>query len=90
MANFKRSDLHYEKQYTWKRDEGDSSYKGTLDRIKVDRDEGYEVLYLANSILNDKATKNDLFKLEVMLREKMPQNIIMRDEMKDFIRKNWK
>jgi len=39
-------------QYTWSRDEGDSSYKGILDRIKVDKDEGYEVLYFIEKFMN--------------------------------------
>jgi hypothetical protein len=39
-------------KYTWSRDQGDAPYKGTLDRIKVDKDEGYEVVYFIEKFMN--------------------------------------
>ncbi|EGR0469028.1 hypothetical protein FG064_18845 [Vibrio cholerae] len=49
-----RSDLQTEKySYVWERDNGDGKYRGSLDRKKVDKDEGYEVLYLIQSFIND-------------------------------------
>ncbi len=38
--------------YTWTRDEGDSPYAGIKDRRQVDKDEGYEVLYFLEQLLN--------------------------------------
>jgi len=38
-----RSNLKY--NYTWKRDNGDGEYTGVQDRIRIDKDEGYEVIY---------------------------------------------
>lgn len=39
--------------YTWKRDNGDGTYIGKLDREKVDKDEGYEIAYFIEKILNN-------------------------------------
>lgn len=38
--------------YVWSRDDGDSSFKGHSDRIKVDKDEGYEVVYFITKFMN--------------------------------------
>lgn len=38
--------------YTWTRDEGDSPYAGIKDRREVDKDEGYEVLYFLEQLMN--------------------------------------
>lgn len=38
--------------YTWTRDEGDSPYAGIKDRRQVDKDEGYEVLYFLEKLMN--------------------------------------
>ena len=89
---FKESDLLFEDKYRWKRDSGDRRYIGKLDRIKLDRDEGYEVLDFANTYLYQNvrnASKKDLHKLEMMLREKLPSNVDMKDEIADFLLKNW-
>ncbi|WP_314340374.1 hypothetical protein [Acinetobacter guillouiae] len=39
-------------RYTWSRDQGDAPYKGTSDRVKVDKDEGYEVVYFIEKFMN--------------------------------------
>jgi hypothetical protein len=44
MAVITKSDLVY--KYTWSADQGDNPhYTGLLDRNKVDRDEGHEVVH---------------------------------------------
>lgn len=49
----KRSNLQTETYtYTWTRDEGDSPYAGFEDRRQVDKDEGYEVLYFLEQLMN--------------------------------------
>jgi len=49
----KRSDLQTDVyNYTWTRDEGDSPYAGVKDRQQVDKDEGYEVLYFLERLMN--------------------------------------
>jgi len=92
MANFKKADMLYENEYTWKRDGGDGPYIGVIDRIKLDRDEGYEVLDFANSYLNANvlfAKENDLHKLEKLIRHKLPSSAVMKSEIIDFLKKNW-
>lgn len=39
--------------YTWSRDKGDGEYVGELDGIKVDKDEGYEVIYFINKLIDE-------------------------------------
>lgn len=52
-VTLKRSDLQTEVYtYTWTRDGGDSPYAGIKDRREVDKDEGYEVLYFLEQLLN--------------------------------------
>ncbi|NVD08266.1 hypothetical protein FCU94_15470 [Vibrio sp. JPW-9-11-11] len=54
VVKLKKSDLQTEKyDYIWQRDAGDGTYTGSLDRKKVDKDEGYEVLYLLEAFIND-------------------------------------
>lgn len=82
----------YEDDYTWKRDKGDGPYNGKLDRDKLDRDEGYEVLDFANSYLEKNvffAQIDDLHKVERLIRNFLPSNIVMKDEIIDFLKKNW-
>lgn len=52
-VKLKQSNLQTETYtYTWTRDEGDSPYAGIQDRRQVDKDEGYEVLYFLEQLLN--------------------------------------
>lgn len=51
IMKFTRKDLYYD-NYSWSADGGDDAhYKGYLDRIKVDKTEGYEVVYFCNDFL---------------------------------------
>lgn len=52
----KQSDLKH--QYTWRRDDGDSPDTGAQDRRQVDKDEGYEVLYFLEQLLNKHGKKD--------------------------------
>lgn len=48
---FTKNDLYY-KDYSWKADGGDDAdYRAYLDRIKVDKTEGYEVVYFCNDFI---------------------------------------
>ncbi|KPW43321.1 hypothetical protein ALO95_200124 [Pseudomonas syringae pv. antirrhini] len=48
--------------YIWTRDDDDQPYAGLEDRRQVDKDEGYEVLYFLEKLLNkhDKKTLPDV------------------------------
>ncbi|WP_207430574.1 hypothetical protein [Sabulibacter ruber] len=93
MAFFTTSDLKL--KYSWNaRQEGDNpNYIGTLDRIKVDRHEGYEVLHFINQVASDSkwtsADKAAGWKLEKMLRD-APSQMTMRKDLLDWIIANWK
>jgi hypothetical protein len=92
MANFAKKDMLYENQYTWKRDGGDGPYIGKIDRDRLDRDEGYEVIDFANSYLTKNlifATVNDLHKLERLLKNILPPSVVMKNEIINFLEKNW-
>jgi len=87
-VKLKRSDLQTNKyKYTWKRDKGDGEYAGTQDRIRVDKDEGYEVLYFIQSLMNKHSLrlKSDVHRIEDALKEPELSDIIMREELDTLI-----
>ena len=70
-------------KYTWSRDEGDAPYKGALDRIKVDKDEGYEVVYFIEKLMNKYNLKhiNDVHAIEDALHLPELSRTIYRDDL---------
>ena len=77
-----RSYLQYD--YVWSRDNGDSSYTGTLDRVKVDKDEGYEVVYFIEDFLKEYDLPLDQHNVELiekLLHSPSLSNVQMRDEL---------
>lgn len=89
MANFLKTQMLYEDQYIWKRDGGDGPYIGKIDRDRLDRDEGYEVLYFANSSFPDNTPVGSLHRFEKLIKENLPSNIVMKTEIIKFLRENW-
>ena len=90
--SFTKKDLKHD-HYTWKVDNGDNpNYRGRLDRMKLDRQEGYEVLCFANAYAEKYLffpDKNDLHKIEDMLLYKVPTSMVMKDEIAEYINKYW-
>lgn len=92
MTDIKRSDLYY-KDYLWQAAPGDDPSKaGKIDRALLSRKEGYEVLhfikhYMQTHALSGKATAN---KIERMLREEVPSNLLSREHIQQWIEKHWK
>lgn len=85
MAVINKSDLQY--KYTWTTDKGDNpKYVGKLDRDKVDRDEGYEVLDFLNAVCNE---KNQALQAERLIKTKLPGTIQKRDEIVKWLNDNW-
>ena len=77
-----RSYLQY--KYTWKRDSGDSPYTGRLDRIKVDKDEGYEVVSFIEGFCkkyNIDLSEKNVQIIEEKLHLNELSNIQMRDDL---------
>ncbi|ARW84547.1 hypothetical protein [Aeromonas salmonicida] len=77
MPALKKSDLNYE-DYSWTAVPGDDPSKRVEDADRFSRKEGYEVLYLLNSLTGennkDLAIKTRLV-CEWMIHEKLPSNI---------------
>ena len=70
-------------KYTWSRDDGDGEYAGILDRIKVDKDEGYEVLDFIQSFMNkhDMTKEKDVHNIENALHANNLSSVVMRTEL---------
>lgn len=75
--------------YTWERDDGDGKYIGPKDRVRVDKDEGYEVLEFIENLMNDagKDTLGDVHKAEDALHVKELNHVVMRDELTSKVKK---
>ena len=85
MGAINRSDLKY--QYRWTADKGDNArYTGKLDRDKVDRDEGYEVLHFINSVYKD---KDQALKAERLIKTKLPGSVQGRAAILKWLQDNW-
>ena len=86
----KKSNLQLDKYpYTWSRDKGDGEYAGKLDGIKVDKDEGYEVLYFIQTLMNkhNLTTLADVHKIEDLLHKPALSGVVMRDKLIEVIEK---
>lgn len=71
--------------YIWSRDKGDSSYTGTKDRVRIDKDEGYEVLYFIQAFINEfnlKASVENVHIIENALQHESRSSIDLRDELR--------
>lgn len=74
--------------YTWDRDKGDGEYAGKLDGIKVDKDEGYEVLYFIQSFINKHNLPTSyVHKIEDALHSPDLKNIVFRNDLIEQIEK---
>tara|TARA_A100001391_G_scaffold11609_2_gene6853 strand:+ start:1578 stop:1865 length:288 start_codon:yes stop_codon:yes gene_type:complete len=83
-VNLKRSDLQSHKyNYTWARDEGDGPYTGKLDRRRIDKDEGYEVLYFIKAMMEKYGLVTDINakRIEDKLHSSELSKVVMRDEL---------
>lgn len=92
MVNFTADDLK-NNDYSPTVDGGDNpKYIGVLDRIKVDKSEEYEVVYFCNKFLvnyNVPKTKESFQKVEKLLRHSDLKSEDNRQNIIDWIVKNW-
>lgn len=81
------ADLLYRPQYRWKADPGDNPhYRGLLDRIKVDRDEGYEVLYFITDFCRTLRISAACHAHEIeRLLQRAPGSMVMRKQLEDWV-----
>ena len=89
---FTEKDLFYD-NYSWAADGGDDPhYKKYLDRIKVDKTEGYEVLYFCNDFLVDnkkELTKVNLQRVERILKSQDLSNVQSRILLNIEVNRRW-
>ncbi len=80
-----RSNLKYE--YIWKRDNGDGEFTGVQDRIRVDKDEGYEVLYFIEQFFKTQFIESfqptiaNVHRVEDILHLPELSHVVMRDQL---------
>lgn len=78
--------------YTWKRDKGDGSYRGYLDRIKVDKDEGYEVKEFIEEFIkkhNLDTTKSNVRAIEDALHLPKYSDVVSREKLMQSLAKDF-
>ena len=86
----KKSNLQLNKyKYTWTRDKGDGEYTGIQDKIRIDKDEGYEVLYFIQTLMNkyNLTYISDVHKIEDLLHKPALKSEVMRDKIIEVIEK---
>jgi hypothetical protein len=79
--------------YIWVRDSGDGKSKGKLERMKVDKDEGYEVDWFIESFLkthNKELSKTNVQAVEDALHHSSLSSIVMRTTLNSKIATKFK
>lgn len=91
MKLFNKIDMTY-KGYHWTAyPNDDPKITGIPDRTRFSRNEGYEVLYLINTLADgwNLNKVSDCQKMEKMLHEGLPTHIVMQADVKTWIAANW-
>jgi len=92
MWEFTKEDMFYQLLYNWQRDGDNGPYTGNIDPVLLNRSEGYEVLDFANNFLYNNvfiSGVSDLHKLEKLLRNKVPQEEVMKDAITKILLEKW-
>lgn len=76
-------------QYTWARDKGDGEYTGIKDQNRIDKDEGYEVLYFIQAFINKHGMDKvgDVHRIEDALHTPSLSATVMRDDLIEEVEK---
>lgn len=92
MTNYDENDLIND-DYIKTTTTGDNpNYTGIKDQKKVSKKELYEVIWFCDAFVknyNVPKTKESFQKVEKLLRLQEAKTIIMRDELNEFVAKNW-
>tara|TARA_R110001583_G_scaffold48027_1_gene150231 strand:+ start:9413 stop:9697 length:285 start_codon:yes stop_codon:yes gene_type:complete len=80
-------DLSGKYAYIWTRDNGDGKSTGIQDRIRVDKDEGYEVIYFIEALMNkhDLTASAYVHRIEELLHAPSLSTVVMRTELNSII-----
>ena len=70
-------------EYVWSRDKGDGEYAGKVDKIKVDKDEGYEVLFFIQELMNkhNLSKVKDVHRIEDALHTAKLSPVVSREKL---------
>lgn len=91
MALYNKSDMFY-KDYVWgiTPQKGDPKVSGVPGKTLFDRQDGTEVLYMINHIAPLwQLTKIDCLKMEVMIRQHLPSNVMSQKNVMIWLTLNW-
>ena len=92
MAEFTEDDLLYDDYEITTTSSDDPDYIGKKDRDRVNKKELYEVVDFCNAFLKKhKLEKKGSFQeVEKLIRHPEASEIVMRDELMEFVKKHWK
>ncbi|TBX66114.1 hypothetical protein EZL74_11030 [Flavobacterium silvisoli] len=92
MVNYDENDLVND-DYVNTTTQGDNpNYTAIRDRERVNKKELYEVVWFCDAFVKDynvPKTKESFQKVEKLLRLPQISGVVMRDELNDFVAKNW-
>jgi len=92
MVNYNENDL-INSDYDNTTTTGDNpDYTAIRDRIRVNKKERYEVVWFCDAFVKKydvPKTKASFQKVEKLLRLPQASHIVMRDDLNDFVAKNW-
>ncbi|MBW3510615.1 hypothetical protein [Janthinobacterium sp. NKUCC06_STL] len=92
MPKIKKTDLNYD-DYSWTAVPGDDPTKTAADADRFSRHEGYEVIYLLNSLVGENKADLALRTRQIcewMVHEKLPATIQGRAKVMSWIGSNYK
>lgn len=89
MSTFKKADL--KRSYQWTTTQDDSTLRGEPDSSLFNRNQGWEVLYLANKFAQKKglSTVASLHRLEDLFADKLPSNLRSQANVYQWLDGNW-
>ncbi len=91
MTLISKKDLKYD-GYKWTPcKEKDPKVKTNPDQTVLNRQEGYEILYLINKIaeLNNFKDIEEGLKIERMIHQQLPEDVLSHEETRKWIEENW-
>ena len=92
MIDYDENDLINDDYVNTTTDGDDPKYTAIRDRERVNKKELYEVVWFCNAFVKNykvPKTKESYQKVEELLRLPQISSVVMRDELNDFIAKNW-
>lgn len=89
-----QSQLKYRYNWSIKADAENDYYKKGFGYTYLDRTEGYEMLHFINHLVDLFGIRKDeiagYVKIEMLIKEKRPDNIRTHKQIENWIRDNWK